>query len=229
MLWAFFDESGKLADLDFMCLCGYIAGENNKFSWDSFSNDWRSVLQHEGMPFLHTTSLFANRAPYDQLGWHSRKKNEVLSDLARAISRNVLAGIGIALDARHYRSLLRDKRQLIGDNSPELFLFDRLMRKMTDITDKWGDPDPLSITFDWSEDFANKCLQPLYQVPPSATHVGDSQGEENVIHRGKREGVCHGGSGSPSGGLRRGRIARSGEAVCGCRSDPTLVGSGGDL
>src|ERR1700738_2682674 len=30
----------------------------------------------------------------------------------------------------------------------------------------------------------------LYQVPPSATHVGDSQSEENVIHRGKREGFA---------------------------------------
>jgi hypothetical protein len=32
----------------------------------------------------------------------------------------------------------------------------------------------------------------LYQLPVKATHVGDSQSEADVIHRGKRVGVCHG-------------------------------------
>jgi hypothetical protein len=69
----------------------------------------------------------------------------------------------------------------------------------------------------------------LYQVPLNETHVGDSQGEGNMIHRGKREGVCHGGCGSSSRGLRGRANTRAGEAVYECRSDPALAGAGGDL
>ena len=39
--------------------------------------------------------------------------------------------------------------------------------------------------------FANVPMS-LYQLPVKATHVGDSQSEADVIHRGKRVGVCHG-------------------------------------
>jgi len=54
----------------------------------------------------------------------------------------------------------------------------------------------------------------LYQVSLNETHVGDSQGEGNMIHRGKRgEGVCHGGCGSSSRGLRGRANTRAGEAV----------------
>ena len=55
--------------------------------------------------------------------------------------------------------------------------------------------------------------QSLYQVPMKATHVGDSQSEADVIHRGKRVGVCHGCRDWGSRGLRRRAIARAGEAV----------------
>jgi hypothetical protein len=41
----------------------------------------------------------------------------------------------------------------------------------------------------------------LYQVRLSETHVGDSQDDANMIHRGKREGVCHGGCDWDTGGL----------------------------
>src|SRR5260221_12760057 len=38
--------------------------------------------------------------------------------------------------------------------------------------------------------------------------------------------VCHGGCGSGAGGLRCCAIARAGEAVCRCRSDPAPAGAG---
>ena len=61
------------------------------------------------------------------------------------------------------------------------------------------------------------------------THAAASQSAWNMVHRGKRVGVCHGGCGSAAGGLRGGAIARVGEAVCGRRPDPAAVGAGGDL
>ena len=70
----------------------------------------------------------------------------------------------------------------------------------------------------------------LYQVRLTEAHVGDFQGDANMIHHGKREGVCHGGGGWPSGGLR-GRadcaIWRSG--LTDAAQTRRLVGAGGDL
>src|SRR6266851_5781360 len=69
----------------------------------------------------------------------------------------------------------------------------------------------------------------LYQVPEKATHAGDSQNGADVIHRGKRVGVCHGCGDWGSRGLRGRAIARAGEAVGRCQSDAALAGAGGDL
>src|SRR5204863_866659 len=57
---------------------------------------------------------------------------------------------------------------------------------------------------------------PVWLIPSPRerdSHAGDSQGEGNMIHRGKREGVCHGGCGSSSQGLRGRANTRAGEAV----------------
>ena len=80
----------------------------------------------------------------------------------------------------------------------------------------WGDKQIVGIKNDWallSEDELRRRTDELYQVSLNETHVGDSQGEANMIHRGKREGVCHGGCGSSSRGLRSRANTRAGEAV----------------
>src|SRR5438045_9200107 len=50
-------------------------------------------------------------------------------------------------------------------------------------------------------------------LPERDSHAGDSQGEGHMIHRGKREGVCHGGCGSSSEGVRVRANTRAGDAV----------------
>lgn len=65
MLWAFFDESGKFADSDFMCLCGYIADER----WEEFSSAWRESLNKHQLPFVHTAALFSGKPPFQNLRW----------------------------------------------------------------------------------------------------------------------------------------------------------------
>lgn len=162
MLWAFFDESGKLAESDFMCLCGYVSGEGQPgSSWDKFTEEWRAVLMREGLPYIHTSQLFARRPPYDLIGWNGSKINDVLSSLSRCVSRHVVAGFGVALDAKHYRSLAKERRNLIGDKTPEIFLFHRLLRLVVKALETLNYPNPISLTFDWSDGFSDGCLKPL--------------------------------------------------------------------
>src|SRR6266567_3968595 len=58
-----------------------------------------------------------------------------------------------------------------------------------------------------SSQFAGMMRQCLIPSPRERdSHAGDSQDEGNMIHRGKREGVCHGGCGSSSRGFEAAQI-----------------------
>lgn len=157
VLWAYFDESGKLADSDFICLCGYL--------WDDASNqfadEWRHELHRLGIPFLHTTALFARREPYERLGWTDDRRDDALGLLAQAINRHALVGIGCAVDAKHYRTMSPQQRNLMGGRHPEDFIFHRLLKIINDIFEEWGQRQPVSLIFDWEERFAPKCLSAL--------------------------------------------------------------------
>src|SRR2546428_10386095 len=69
----------------------------------------------------------------------------------------------------------------------------------------------------------------LYQVPVNATHVGDFQDSANMIHRGKRAGVCHGIGGSGLGGVTDPANAPAVGTVWSGRVDPPPAGPGGGL
>ena len=167
MLWAFFDESGKLADADFLCLCGYVAGD----SWENFSSSWGDILKREGLPFLHTAQLFGQFPPYEKLGWNDQRIASVMDALARCVSQNILAGLGVAVDARHYRKMSPRDKGLIGGRTPEIFLFYRLMKKIIQVLETWNDPHPISLNFDWTEDFSTKCLKPLMHLVRNRSEI----------------------------------------------------------
>ena len=62
-------------------------------------------------------------------------------------------------------------------------------------------PEISPATYEHYRRFVESYLIP--SLPERDSHAGDSQGEGNMIHRGKREGVCHGGCGSSYENRRR--------------------------
>jgi hypothetical protein len=50
MLQAYFDGSGEHTSTDFVCMAGYVADDMH---WDSFCQDWCSLLQKHGIGELH--------------------------------------------------------------------------------------------------------------------------------------------------------------------------------
>jgi len=167
MLWAFFDESGKLADSDFMCLCGYIADDR----WEEFSKVWRQALQRHRLPFVHTAALFNGKPPYEKLNWSEERRNAAMLDFINPIHQYLLAGFGIGLDAKFFRGLPKEDREILGDRSPERFLFHRIMRQVVDTLKVWNYVDPISVIFDAEDGFSVKCLEALIQLKKHRTEV----------------------------------------------------------
>lgn len=160
VLWAFFDESGKLADSDFICLCGYVAGED----WDCFSSDWRRVLQRHKLPFMHTARFYGGKPPYDGLDWDKDRKDAVCGELSDIVCKNVVAGFGVAVDAKYYKGMKKEDREILGDRQVDVFIFHRLMKKIIEYLQAISYEEPISINFDWSEDYSLKCLSALAKL-----------------------------------------------------------------
>ncbi len=160
MLWAFFDESGKLANSDFICLCGYICDDG----WDDFSKDWKKLLLRHNLPLIHLAKLMRKAPPFDNLGWTDDQRDIVLGQFVKPVRDHLLAGFGVGLDAKYYRSMPAKKRKVIGENDAQDFAFYRLMRLVIDQLKAWNLTDPISINFDYTEDFSVKCIQSLAKL-----------------------------------------------------------------
>ncbi len=114
MLLGFFDESGKFADSDFVCLCGYMSNQN----WGSFNDEWGSLLMRYGFPSLHMS----------QINWRDEKQVSSLRDFATAVRSHIPLAFGVAVDVKYYRSMPVEKRRLLGDKDPRDFTFHQLLR-----------------------------------------------------------------------------------------------------
>ena len=118
VLWGYFDESGKFADSDFVCLCGYLADER----WEQFCFDWKLALERHGILSLHMSAL----------DWKNEKLVAGLDEFAALIRKHALYGFSVAVDAQYYRSMPIEKKKLLGNKDPRDFTFHRLLRIVRD-------------------------------------------------------------------------------------------------
>jgi hypothetical protein len=124
-VWAFFDDSGKYHDKDFICLCGFLS---DTISWNNFQNEWLSLLRcHDLMPGIHMTNFFYR---CKVKGWKEDRANHVLSQFIDVIVKNVQVAFGVGMDAKHYREMPPEAKKRIDD--PMLLCIQRalaLLRK----------------------------------------------------------------------------------------------------
>lgn len=157
VLWAYFDESGKLANSDFICLAGYICDDG----WECFSKDWEKLLKRFEIPLIHAAKLVRRAKPYELLGWDKQKEERVFVEFAKVIRRHLLGGFGIGVDAKFYRSMTLDARKLIGNEDAQDFAFHRLLKLVVKQLQLWKYESSISLTFDFEDQFSVKCMQSL--------------------------------------------------------------------
>jgi hypothetical protein len=153
MLHAYFDESGKFQDSNFICLTGYIASDGQ---WEAFCKEWVGLLQKHDIPYIHMKNFIALQGEYKKKGWSHADRDKILEEFINVIRRNVLAGFGIGLDAQYYRSLDQESKKRLG-RDPGLFCFERLIRRIVDKLIKSGHEPSISMVFDDDQHYAMNC------------------------------------------------------------------------
>lgn len=169
VLWAFFDESGKLANSDFICLCGYICDDG----WNEFSVDWGELLKRHEIPLIHLAKLMRRAKPYEGLAWDAKKQDAVLREFVKPVRDHLLAGFGVGVDTKFYRSMPEDARKLIGNEDAQDFAFHRLLKLVISQLHNWGHKEPISLNFDYAEDFSVKCVTSLARLRQQRQEVKD--------------------------------------------------------
>jgi hypothetical protein len=168
MLWTYFDESGKLGDSDFICLCGYIADEAG---WEGFAKDWHHVLTRHGIPFLHTSALFNGSKPYKKTDWPDDRRDAAMLDFASVALKHASGAFGIGVDTKFYKTMPKEDREVLGGKKPELFLFQRILHQVVRAVAQWPQPEEVSLNFDSEDEFSVSSLRDLIWIQNNRPEV----------------------------------------------------------
>lgn len=155
MIWAFFDESGKLSNSDYICLCGYLADEH----WDGFTSDWGLLLKRHNLPSLHMARLLGRNPPFENIKWSDDEQKDILRQFVSVIRKHTAAFCAVSLDAKHYRSLSREDRILFGQKRALDFSFQRVLRLVITQLQSWQIEYPIALQFDYEELFSLICMR----------------------------------------------------------------------
>jgi hypothetical protein len=157
VLWGYFDESGKFADSDFVCLCGFLADEH----WEPFCDEWRFTLARNKMPALHTAAI----------NWKNQAETGALLEFVKIIRTHAIFGFGVAVDAGYFRAMPVEKRRLLGDKRATDFAFHRLLRLVRDKLHELQMDNWLSITFDYEDGFSQECLRSILRLRKEREYI----------------------------------------------------------
>jgi hypothetical protein len=161
MIWAYFDESGKLLNADdFICLCGYLGDEH----WEGFTEQWGMLLRQHNLPSLHMAPLLSRKGSYQHIKWDDDQQRDVLRQFIAPIKKNTAAFFSVSLDAKHYRAMPREAREAFGQKTALDFSFQRLIKLVTKQLQTWNLDIPISMNFDYEEQFSLICLRSLAKL-----------------------------------------------------------------
>jgi hypothetical protein len=98
VLQGWFDESGKLADSEWVVFAGLLA---KPVSWERFAREWSMRLRREKIPFLHTTDAMNFRGKFTR--WDAKRRDQLLVDLAHIVREYVSKLIVVPVSTAIFR------------------------------------------------------------------------------------------------------------------------------
>src|SRR3989442_13170503 len=107
-MFAYFDESGKFKDSQFICIAGFVSDEPH---WNTYAEAWGQLLQRYKIPALHMRELMSFTGPFK--GWDREHAKKALAEFIAVIRRNVLIGLGVCFDTKYLTSMRPDTRRKV--------------------------------------------------------------------------------------------------------------------
>jgi hypothetical protein len=150
----FFDDSGKESHNQerFVSLAGYLS---YPAALSAFIEEWQQLVLHHGLPGLHLRAIM--RPDFlEKQGWDQAKRNAVLMEFAALIPKHKLVGVGVGIDAEHWRNLPKARRRAFG-NAQE-FAFQRIVWQIGNRLQGLSENDFISVCFDQDRDFSGARL-----------------------------------------------------------------------
>jgi hypothetical protein len=138
--FAYFDESGKWKDKDFICLCGYLSGER---AWGKLNDEWTRLLVKKELYSVRLAKYFYQCR---KKGWDDTQIAETLAAFIGIIRKRVWVGFGIGFDAKHYRKMPAEAKKALGD--PAMVCLHRLLKLIRNKLRETEYEGRMAITFD---------------------------------------------------------------------------------
>ena len=147
-------------------MCGYAGWDE---AWNKFSPCWGHELRVAGVSAIHATELLSQTGRFH--GWSEDRADDLAGRLVDIIRTSVPVGIGVGLDAAHYRSLTPGQRKEIGQ--PQLILLSRAIKVLAGVVEEArrnGDQvEGIDITFDDTQE-ADRMLRTWVRLKKDPDH-----------------------------------------------------------
>jgi hypothetical protein len=113
VIYAYFDESGKMGDHPVVALAGICATETHLRAFDQ---DWNSLLTQYGWKALHMKEVMKrSKFSHNVRADTPKERAEALKPFVDCINNHLLLGIGQALDVAGFNALPKGTRAGLGN------------------------------------------------------------------------------------------------------------------
>ena len=181
----FLDESGHFSSTDYMCMAGFIATDRG---WDALCAGWRVLLREKyRIPAIHMREIMSEKGKPPAAKWDMDCKVEMLRDFIVLIRQHTAAGFRCAIDARHYREVIKTIEAVAGQEGlktkpfkAQMFCMARIVRlvmRYLDETNASGDERKTSLVFDDDEQYSKMCYGLLCELKK---HVPQSRRASSI-------------------------------------------------
>jgi len=102
----FLDESGHFTNTDYLSLAGYMATDQG---WNDLCAAWRFLLREKWkLPVIHMREIMSPEGKSPAASWSIERKVDMLRDFILVIRKHTAVGFGCAINAKHYRGVVKD-------------------------------------------------------------------------------------------------------------------------
>jgi hypothetical protein len=178
----FLDESGHFSSTDYMCMAGFIATDQG---WSDLCAAWRILLREKyRIPAIHMREIMSEKGKSPAAAWAMDRKVDMLRDFILLIRKHTEAGFGCAIDARHYREVVRSIEAAAAQEGlktkpfkAQMFCMARIVRlvmRYLDETNAAGDERKTSLVFDDDEQYSKMCYGLLCELKKHVPAIKES-------------------------------------------------------